>query len=136
MRKRTTVGPTAVLRAQRSVIAGEFGGQRGAYRQFLQVQGMTPGVALDAIRDQLLEAKIARGLRVAPISGAAVQAFIPAHAGTLTRSVETERPVRWLVGQTQRRRASRAGPARRAERRRRARPCSCTRPTALCACAS
>ena len=92
------MGPTAVLRAQRSVIAGQFDGDRGAYLQFLQVQGATPGVALDAIRDQLVEAKIARGLRVAPIASGEVKAFIASHAGMLTRSVETVRPVRWLVG--------------------------------------
>ena len=99
MRKRTTVGPTALLRAERSVIAGQFDGRRAAYRQFLQVAGATPAVARDAIRDQLLEAKIARGLRVAPISTADVKAFVASHAGMLTRSVETTRPVRWLVGQ-------------------------------------
>ena len=100
-RKRATVGPTAVLRAQRSVIAGQFDGDRGAYLQFLQVQGATPGVALDAIRDQLVEAKIARGLRVASITSGDVKAFIASHAGMLTRSVETVRPVRWLVGRKQ-----------------------------------
>ena len=83
------------------MIAAQFDGDRGAYEQFLQVEGATQGVALDAIRDQLLEAKIARGLRVAPISSADVKAFITAHAGMLTRSVETARPVRWLVGQKQ-----------------------------------
>jgi hypothetical protein len=100
-RARATVGPTALLRAERSVIAGQFDGQRGAYRQFLQVEGATPAVARDVIRDQLLEAKIARGLRVAPITSDDVKAFIKAHAGTRTRTVETVRPVRWLVGQTQ-----------------------------------
>jgi hypothetical protein len=101
VRTKTTIGPTALLRAERSVIAGQFDGKRGRYRQFLQVEGAKPAVARDAIRDQLLEAKIARGLRVAPITGADVTAFIKAHAGTRTRSVETVRPVRWLVGQTQ-----------------------------------
>jgi hypothetical protein len=99
-RAKTTVGPTALLRAERSVIAGAFEGRRGLYRQFLQVEGATPAVARDVIRDQLLEAKIARGLRVSPITGADVTAFMQAHAGTRTRSVETVRPVRWLVGQT------------------------------------
>ncbi len=82
------------------MIAGAFEGRRGQYRQFLSVEGATPAVARDVIRDQLLQAKVARGLRVAPISGADVTAFIKAHAGTRTRSVETVRPVRWLVGQT------------------------------------
>jgi hypothetical protein len=100
VRAKTTVGPTALLRAERSVIAGVFDGKRGQYRQFLQVEGATPAVARDVIRDQLLEAKLARGLRVAPITGAGVTAFMKAHAGTRTRSVETVRPVRWLVGQT------------------------------------
>ena len=100
-RAKTTIGPTALLRAERSVIAGQFDGQRGTYRQFLQSEGATPAVARDAIRDQLLEAKIARGLHVAPISTADVKAYIKAHAGTRTRSVETLRPVTWLVGQTQ-----------------------------------
>ncbi|MDP9255051.1 MAG: hypothetical protein M3Q31_00605, partial [Actinomycetota bacterium] len=101
VRAKTTIGPTALLRAERSVIAGQFDGQRGAYRQFLQSEGATPAVGRDAIRDQLLEAKIARGLHVAPISTADVKAYIKAHAGTRTRSVETLRPVTWLVGQKQ-----------------------------------
>jgi hypothetical protein len=100
-RAKTTIGPTALLRAERSVIAGQFDGRRGTYRQFLQSEGATPAVARDAIRDQLLEAKIARGLHVAPISTADVKAYIKAHAGTRTRSVETLRPVTWLVGQKQ-----------------------------------
>ncbi|MDX6560576.1 MAG: hypothetical protein QOD65_390 [Gaiellales bacterium] len=100
VRAKTTVGPTALLRAERSVIAGVFNGKRGQYRQFLQVAGATPAVARDVIRDQLLEAKLARGLRVPPITGADVTAFMKAHAGTRTRSVESVRPVRWLVGQT------------------------------------
>lgn len=100
VRTRATIGPTALLRAERSVINARFDGKRGVYRQFLQVEGATPAVARDAIRDQLLEAKVARGLRVAPITGADVTAFMKAHAGTRTRSVETLRPVRWLVGQT------------------------------------
>ena len=99
VRSKTTVGPTALLRAERSVIAGQFDGKRGEYRQFLQGEGATPGVARDVIRDQLLEAKLARGLRVTPITGPDVTAFMHAHAGTRTRSVETLRPVRWLVGQ-------------------------------------
>jgi hypothetical protein len=100
-RAKTTIGPTALLRAERSVIAGQFDGQRGTYRQFLQSEGATPAVARDAIRDQLLEAKIARGLHVAPIATADVKAYIKAHAGTRTRRVETLRPVTWLVGQKQ-----------------------------------
>ena len=100
IRTRTTIGPTALLRAERSVINAKFGGQRGRYQQWLRVQGATAAVARDAIRDQLLAAKLARGLRVAPITGPDVTAFIKAHAGTRTRSVETVRPVRWLVGQT------------------------------------
>ena len=100
-RVKTTIGPTALLRAERSVIAGQFDGQRGTYRQFLQSEGATPAVARDAIRDQLLEAKIARGLHVAPIATADVKAYIKTHAGTRTRRVETLRPVTWLVGQTQ-----------------------------------
>ena len=100
-RAKTTIGPTALLRAERSVIAGQFDGRRGTYRQFLQSEGATPAVARDAIRDQLLESKIARGLHVAPISTADVKAYIKAHAGTRTRSVETLRPVTWLVGQKQ-----------------------------------
>ncbi len=100
VRTRTTIGPTALLRAERSVIAGAFEGRRGQYRQFLAVEGATPAIARDVVRDQLLQAKIARALRVAPISGADVTAFIKAHAGTRTRSVETLRPVRWLVAQT------------------------------------
>ncbi len=100
VRTRATIGPTALLRAERSVIAGVFAGKRGQYQQFLQVEGATPAVARDVIRDQLLAAKVARGLRVAPITGAGVTAFIQSHAGTRTRSVETVRPVRWLVGQT------------------------------------
>jgi hypothetical protein len=99
VRRRTRIGPTAMLRAERSVIAGQFDGRRGQYLQFLQGEGATAAVARDAIRDQLLEAKIARGLHVAPITGPDVTAFIKAHAGTRTRSVETLRPVRWLVGQ-------------------------------------
>jgi hypothetical protein len=101
VRMKARIGPTALLQAERSVIAGQFEGKRGRYRQFLQVEGATPAVARDVIRDQLLEGKIGRGLRVAPITGADVTAFIEAHAGTRTRSVETVRPVRWLVGQTQ-----------------------------------
>jgi hypothetical protein len=101
VRAKATVGPTALLRAERSVIAGTFDGKRGRYREFLQVEGATPAVARDAIRDQLLEAKIARGLRVAPISGSDITAFIKAHGGMRTRSVETVHPVRWLVGQAQ-----------------------------------
>ncbi|HMG97440.1 MAG TPA: hypothetical protein VK546_00885, partial [Gaiellales bacterium] len=100
-RAKTTIGPTALLRAERSVIAGQFDGQRGTYRQFLQSEGATPAVARDAIRDQLLESKIARGLHVAPIATADVKAYIKAHAGTRTRLVETVRPVTWLVGQKQ-----------------------------------
>lgn len=100
VRRRATIGPTALIRAERSVVAGAFGGRRGSYRQFLLGAGATPAVARDVIRDQLLLAKVARGLRVAPISGGDVTAFIKAHAGTRTRSVETVRPVRWLVGQT------------------------------------
>jgi hypothetical protein len=101
VRAKATVGPTALLRAERSVIARAFDGQRGTYRQFLQSEGATPAVARDAIRDQLLEAKVARGLRVAPISPADVKAYIKAHPGTRTRTVETLRPVTWLVGQKQ-----------------------------------
>jgi len=101
VRAKVTVGPTALLRAERSVIARAFDGQRGTYRQFLQSEGATPAVARDAIRDQLLEAKVARGLRVAPISPADVKAYIKAHPGTRTRTVETLRPVTWLVGQKQ-----------------------------------
>jgi hypothetical protein len=100
VRSKATTGPTALLRAERSVVAGAFDGRRGQYRQFLQVEGATPAVARDAIRDQLLEAKVARGLRVAPITGGDVTAFMKAHAGMRTRTVETVRPVRWLVGQT------------------------------------
>jgi hypothetical protein len=100
VRQKVKVGPTALLRAERSVIAGQFGGQRGQYGQFLQTEGATPAVARDVLRDQLLEAKLSRGLRVAPITGPDVTAFIASHAGTRTRSVETVRPVRWLVGQT------------------------------------
>ncbi len=99
VRARATIGPTAMLRAERSVIAGQFDGQRSTYRQFLQSEGATPAVARDAIRDQLLEAKVARSLRVAPISTDDVKAYITAHAGTRTRAVETARPVTWLVGQ-------------------------------------
>ena len=101
VRTQAKVGPTALLRAERSVIASQFDGQRSTYRQFLQSEGATPSVGLDAIRDQLLEAKIARGLRVAPIATADVKAYIKAHAGTRTRLVETVRPVTWLVGQKQ-----------------------------------
>ena len=100
VRQKVTIGPTALLRAERSVIAGQFDGRRGQYMQFLQTEGATPAVARDVLRDQLLQAKLARGLRVAPITGLDVTAFIAAHAGTRTRSVETVRPVRWLVGQT------------------------------------
>jgi hypothetical protein len=100
LRVRTRIGPTALLRAERSVIAGQFGGRRGDYRQFLQVEGMTAASARDVVRDQLLAAKVARGLRVPPIRGADVTAYVKAHAGMRTRSVETVRPVRWLVGQT------------------------------------
>jgi hypothetical protein len=98
VRAKVKIGPTALLRAERSVIAGQFGGQRGQYQQFLQVEGATAAVARDALRDQLLEAKLARGLHVPVITGATVTAFMQAHAGTRTRSVETLRPVRWLVG--------------------------------------
>ena len=100
VRARTTIGPTALIRAERSVIAAHFEGSRERYRQFLSVGAVKPSVARDAIRDQLLTAKVTRGMRVAPITGAEVTAFIKAHAGTRTRSVETVRPVRWLVGQT------------------------------------
>ena len=100
MRQKVKIGPTALLRAERSIIAGQFDGQRGQYTQFLQTEGATPAVARDVLRDQLLEEKLARGLHVAAITGPDVTAFIKAHAGTRTRSVETVRPVRWLVGQT------------------------------------
>jgi hypothetical protein len=100
VRQKVKIGPTALLRAERSVIAGQFDGRRGQYTQFLQTEGATPAIARDVLRDQLLEAKLARGLRVPPISGPDVTAFIASHAGTRTRSVETTRPVRWLVGQT------------------------------------
>jgi hypothetical protein len=100
VRTRVRIGPTALLRAERSVIAGRFDGKRGSYRQFLAVAGATPAVARDVIRDQLLEAKLARGLRVPPITSGDVTAYLKAHSGTRTRSVETLRPVRWLVGQT------------------------------------
>ena len=101
LRKRATVGPTALLRAERSVIAAQFNGQRSAYRQFLQGEGATPAVARDAIRDQLLQAKVARGLRVPPISSNDVGAYLRTHAGTRVRTVQTSRPVTWLVGQKQ-----------------------------------
>ena len=42
VRARATIGPTAMLRAERSVIAGQFDGQRSTYRQFLQSEGATP----------------------------------------------------------------------------------------------
>ena len=88
VRTRATIGPTALLRAERSVIARVFAGKRGQYQQFLQVEGATPAVARDVIRDQLLAAKVARGLRVAPITGAGVSAFIAVprrHAHTQRR---------------------------------------------------
>ena len=101
VRTRATIGPTALLRAERSVIAGQFDGRARAYRQFLQVEGATPAVARDAIRDQLLEAKIARGLRVAPITSADVTAFIASPTPACARAASRPRgPVRWLVGQT------------------------------------
>lgn len=101
VRVKARIGPTALLRAERSVIAGQFEGRRGTYRQFLQSEGATPAVARDAIRDQLLEAKVARGLRVAPITTGDVKAYIKAHAGMRTRLVETTRSVTWLVGRKQ-----------------------------------
>ena len=101
MRKRATVGPTALLRAERSVIAGQFDGERGAYRQFLQGEGATPAwrATPSATSCSRPRSRAACGsLRSRP---ADVKAFIASHAGMLTRSVETVRPVRWLVGQKQ-----------------------------------
>ena len=100
VRTRATIGPTALLRAERSVIAGVFAGKRGQYQQFLQVEGATPAVARDVIRDQLLAAKVARGLRVAPITGAGVTRVHPVPRGHAHAQCRDRAPVRWLVGQT------------------------------------
>ena len=114
VRTRATIGPTALLRAERSVIAGVFAGKRGQYRQFLQVEGATPAVARDVIRDQLLAAKVARGLRVAPITGADVTRVHPVTRGH-AHAQRRDRAARAL--------ARRPDQGRRDPRARAARPC-------------
>ena len=135
VRAKATVGPTALLRAERSVIAGAFDGQRGTYRQFLQSRGS------DARGGPRRHPRpVARGqgragtARRADLGGRR-QGLHQGAPGTRTRTVETA-----AAGDVARRpeagrRAARARAAGGACGVARARPCRCTPQTGPCACA-
>lgn len=99
---RTAANVTAaqVDAAENAVIAGSFGGNRNAYLAALRRAHANRGLARAALAAQLRRSVVETGLRVPPVTAAAVSSFFDAYADTAARLVSTKKPVGWLGGGT------------------------------------
>jgi hypothetical protein len=96
-RERSTAGsPSAVLAAERRIVAARFGGSRSAYRRALAEAGATVSVARGIIGDELRRHDIVRELPVDTPSSVEVARFRTTFAPVLTRDVVVSPAPSWL----------------------------------------
>jgi hypothetical protein len=94
------VSPTAVLAAERAVIAESFDGSRSAYLAALAKAHTTVTIARAVLADQIRRARIATDLPAATPSSSAVKAFYTSYPDVMVRQVETKPAASWLGGRT------------------------------------
>jgi hypothetical protein len=99
-RSAATVDAARIDAAERAVIAGSFGGNRTAYLAALKRARANRGLARASLAAQLRRAVVEAGLRVPPVSAAAVVSFADVYGDTQARLVTTKTPVAWLGNRT------------------------------------
>src|SRR5204862_4821794 len=95
-----TVSAARIDAAEKAVIAGSFGGNRNAYLAALRRARANRGLARATLAAQLRRAAVEAGLRMPPVSAAAVASFFDAYGETQARLVATKAPVTWLGNRT------------------------------------
>ncbi len=97
-RSAATVAGAQIDAAERAVIDASFGGNRTAYLAALARRHANRGLARAALAAELRRDAVESGLRVPPVSEAAIASFYDAYAGVRARLVTTKAPVDWLGG--------------------------------------
>jgi hypothetical protein len=87
-----------VVAAERSIVAGRFGGSRGAYRAAIAAAHGSTAVARGVIADQLRRARIAARFRVSGPSAQAVSEYQATYGELQARLVQSEARASWLGG--------------------------------------
>jgi hypothetical protein len=99
-RSAAPVGTAQINTAEKAVIAGSFGGNRNAYLAALRRVRANRGLARASLAAQLRRAIVEAGLRVPPVSAAAVASFADGYGDVQARLVTTKTPVAWLGNRT------------------------------------
>lgn len=100
-RSAATVTAAQIDAAEKAVVAGSFGGSRGAYLSALVRAHASRGLARAALAAQLRQAAVEAGLAVPPVSAASVASFADAYGDAQARLVTTKAPVSWLGNRKQ-----------------------------------
>jgi hypothetical protein len=90
------VTTTAVLNAEKAVIALHFHGSRAAYVASLRHDRASVGIARGVIADELRRSLIQARLHVAGPSGAEIQSYYDTYAGAPVRLVQVKPAAPWL----------------------------------------
>jgi hypothetical protein len=90
------VTTTAVLNAEKAVIALHFHGSRAAYVASLRHDRASVGIARGVIADELRRSLIQSRLHVAGPSGAEIQSYYDTYAGAPVRLVQVKPAAPWL----------------------------------------
>jgi hypothetical protein len=87
-----------VLAAERSIVAGRFGGSRGAYRAAVAQAHTSLGIARGVIGDQLRRARIEARFAVPGPSASAVAEYQSNYGDVQARLVQLDARAPWLGG--------------------------------------
>jgi hypothetical protein len=99
-RSAATVTPARIDAAEKAVIDGSFHGSRSTYLAALARSHADRGLVHAALAARLRRETVEAGLRVGPVSAAAVASFSETYAATQARLVTTKTPVAWLGSRT------------------------------------
>jgi hypothetical protein len=91
-----TVGPAAIVSAERGVILDHFGGSRSAYLAALVRAKATPQLARSILADELRRRAVESLLRVGAPTSPQLEQWYGTYAPTNARFVRASAPERWL----------------------------------------